>query len=233
MGKPDLALVLRRAYVRIAVRLAHMGLTSLIEFSAGMGLDEIKAEYAETLYSAMTDYLASNRPVTAFRNEFRRACNDAFTLAFYAGWADAGATGPITDEAQAWLNNRIEQEIAFADELFEKLKLLRADKETSQGDKESYCQLRSDGYTASLDGVYAEGKMMGDEEQELEFGGDDGRESCSTCQSLKGEKHPAKWWTENNLVLRPGNTEYECGCWACAHTLTDKDGNVWAHGGGY
>lgn len=51
------------------------------------------------------------------------------------------------------------------------------------------------------------------------FTGDDGVESCATCQRLKGQKHRRKWWVEHELVPGVGNPNFECGGWQCAHYL--------------
>lgn len=207
-------------------RLTGLGLISLDEFSPGMGLDEIKAEYSDTLYAAMAGYLESEKSITSFRNEVHRAVNDAFTLAFYAGYADAGGEAPIPDDAQEWLNGRIETEIGFADGLFQELKTLRANSEMSQDSKLAWCQARADGYTASLSSVYGYGQTYGDENQMVSFDGEDGEESCPDCQKMKGKRHSLKWWKENDLIPRPGNPNYECGNYQhCHHGLYDDEGN--------
>ncbi len=225
---------LRACLRSVSLGLVRLGFLPLREFSAGMGLDEIKAEYQETLYQAMADYLESERSIVAFRNSCRKAVNDSFTLAFIAGFADAGgASEELPEEDRAWLISRIEDEIAFADGLFQDLKALRADTEKSQDDRLAFASAKSAGYVAALDGIYSQGKMRGDLEQAITLEGDDGKESCQTCQKYKGETHPASWWVERGLVLYPGNTNFDCGAWACAHVQVDKEGNVWAAGGGY
>ena len=193
------------------------------EFTPCQSLEEIRGEYQDTLAAAMLDYLDSNRPVTSFRNEFRRAVNDAFTGAFYAGWAEAGpSTGPIDDDATDWLLARIEQEIGYSDDLFAELKAQRGTE-----DIEAWAEGKAETYTDTLDSIYNQGKVMGAEGLPLTFGGDDGEESCETCQGLKGVTHPARWWVENNLIPgQPGNENYDCKGYRCQHGLFDQDGNL-------
>jgi len=223
----NLAFLLRRARVRIALSLYHMGLAGIAEFTPGMGLDEIKAEYADTLYNTMAEYLGSTRPITAFRNEFSRATNDAMTLAFYAGWVDGGGTGPITDEMQAWLNERINSELGYINELFPALKELRDNSDKSEEEKLAYAQSRADGYTSSLDAVYSYGRSYAEDEM-WEFGGESGLDSCETCQDLMGQIHPASWWRENELIPGPGGDRhsFECGLWRCRHNLRNGRGEI-------
>ncbi len=220
--------LLRFAIYHTVGRLLSLGLLTLEEFTPGMGLDEIKAEYADTLYGAMANYLESgSKPVTAFRNEVRRAVQDGFTLAFYAGYADAGGSGELPPEAIDWLNGRIETEVGFADGLFQDLKALRADGEKTQGEKLDWCRARSEGYTSSLNGVYAYGQAAGDENKIVTFTGEDGKESCPDCQRMKGQSHTLKWWKERDLIPYPGNPNYECGNYEhCHHYLEDEQGNV-------
>lgn len=107
-----------------------------------------------------------------------------------------------------------------------------------------------DGYITSLaDQIYSEEGMVGtpdnraekwagaialayyaalqaaDENGKYIFTGDDGKESCSTCQMLGGQIHRMKWWVDNEY--RPGvdHHNFECGTWegGCAHYLERLD----------
>ena len=222
MGIANLALRSILAHARLT--LARLKLIPLEEFSPGMSLDEIKSEYADTLYSAMTDYLDSGQPITSFRNAVRRAVNDGFTLAFYAGYADAGGSGEIPEDAISWLSGRIESEIEFTDGLFADLKALRADKESREDDKLSWARARASGYTGTLTGVYAQGKTWGDEniEGEWVFGDTD---HCDTCADLNGQKHPLKWYREEGYIPQEaGSVTLDCGGWKCQCRVLGPDG---------
>ncbi len=219
---PDLL----RSFIRsTALGLVRLGLLSLAEFSAGQGLGEIKAEYRETLYQAMADYLGSEQSITSFRNIYRRAVNDGMTLSFIAGFADAGgASEELPEEDRAWLIGRIEDEIAFADGLFQELKSLRADNEKSQDDKLAFAQARANGYTSSLDGVYAQGKMRGDQEQigVWHFGDTD---HCDTCRWLNDQEHPLSWYISNGYIPQEaGSGTLDCGGYHCQCTIDTPDG---------
>jgi hypothetical protein len=220
------------------MHMTDIDITAVFEFSPGQGLPDIQAEYQDKLYAAMSDYLQSSQPITSFRNAFRRAVNDAFTFSFVAGWADAGASGPITPEAQSWLDERIGTELLFSDAMFDDLKRLRSDKEIPMEDKLAAAEAHAAAYTSALYGLYSQGGLMAAPEIDLTFDGEDGA-SDSICQSiggtcvrLMGQTHPASWWVKNGLVPAHGNNNYDCGGWNCRHKLVDKKGNVWASADG-
>lgn len=199
--------------------------SDVAEFFPGQDLASISEEYRERLNAAILDYLESSRPITSFRNEFRRTVSDGFYSAFITGFADAGAGGMIPFEDQSWLNSRVEQEIIYADELFTAAKALRDSGQTDQF--ETFALIHAGNYANTLQSVYAEGKLRGDRNKMLTFGGPDGDESCGTCQSLKGVRQPASWWISQNLIPGPVNPNYDCGGWRCQHQLFDDQGRPW------
>jgi predicted RNase H-like HicB family nuclease len=197
-------------------------LQEVAEFYAGQSFEDIKAEYKETLQGAMEDYLRSGKPITSFRNEFRRAVNDAFTLTFYAGWADAGASGPITDAAQSWLNGRISQEIQFADTLFSELPALRNSTEIPMSAKLEATEQHATAYANTLTGVYAYGKMMGEPERDAIWRLGKTEAHCNTCSTLNGQKHPISWFIDHGYIPQePGSSTLDCGGWNCDCSLND------------
>jgi len=223
MVTPD---ILRVAIRHTVYSLMRLGILPLEEFNPGMGLEEIKGEYSSTLYSAMAGYLESEKSIVSFRNEVRRAVNDAFTLAYIAGWADAGASGELPLADRLWLNDRIEKEIGFADGLFAELKSIRADSGISQDEKYNWCRARASGYTGTLDGIYAQGKMKGNPYKmgTWRLGGT--KEHCDTCAMLDGQEHPVHWFIDNGYIPQErGSATLQCGGWHCECRIEDIDGN--------
>jgi len=195
--------------------------SSLFEFDPGQSLEDIQSEYQDKLYVVMQDYLYSSDPITAYRNEIDRYVNDAFTVAFIAGWADAGASA-LTDEAQAWLNDRIDQEKAFVDSLFTQLKALREDDEIPMDDKLDAAKAHAEGYTQTLVGVYAQGKMMGDPERDGKWELGATEQHCSTCADLNGKTHPLSWYLDNGYIPQEqGSSTLDCGGWNCDCRIVD------------
>jgi len=194
----------------------------LAEFSPGMSLEDVQAEYQDKLYEYMADYLQSSRSVVVDRNKFGRAVNDGFTFAFVAGWSDAGASA-LNDEAQAWLNGRISEELTFMTSLFSQLKALREDDTIPLEDKLTAAQAHAEAYTNTLTGVYAQAKMMGDPEQDgtWELGATE--EHCDTCAKLNGQTHPLSWFLKNGYIPQEaGSKTLDCGGWRCDCKIKSK-----------
>ena len=187
-----------------------------LKFHPGMSLEEIQNEYATTLYEIMDDYANSDRPVTSFRNRYGRAANDAMNLSASAGWTDAGASGPITDALQDWVNRRVDAEIGYIADMFTDLREMRA-----TGDLDAlanFIQARAQGYTASLEGVYLEGKAYAYRDRPGEWRLGATEQHCDTCQDLNGKTHPLSWYIENNYIPRQAGSQtldchgYHCDC---------------------
>ncbi|NJL71340.1 MAG: hypothetical protein HC888_06870 [Candidatus Competibacteraceae bacterium] len=70
---------------------------------------------------------------------------------------------------------------------------------------------------------YILGLESANENQMLEFTGEDGDESCMTCLYLKGQIHRASVWKKRGL--RPGLDahNYQCGGYNCVHYLTPTE----------
>jgi hypothetical protein len=67
--------------------------------------------------------------------------------------------------------------------------------------------------------MYDAGQLSANENQMMEFTGDDGEESCQQCTLLKGQRHRHKWWAR--MAFRPGidTDSFDCGGWKCQHVL--------------
>lgn len=186
----------------------------------------IRDEYRTRLYAAILDYLTSDKPVTAKRNEAKRAVADAFDSAANLGFTDSGGTLP-DQPLNDWVGSRQSQEFGNIDALFAQLKELRSDPEFTRAEAFDIANSRADGYAVTLDGIYNEAKTRGAKNKMLTFGGQDGHAPefpCKTCKKLKGQRHRASWWIKRGLIPYPGNSNFECGAWQCKHFLFDDEG---------
>lgn len=188
----------------------------------------VRQTYQLEIAGAIQEYLDTPKAkVTKFRNIFKRAIANAFDDAMVIGYADGGG-GDFREEGsqedKSWLTAKIEAEFGYVTMLFQQLKDLRDEgQEAYAGEAER----RAAGYAKTLDGVYNEGRLRGAKNKMLTFGGDDGEESCRTCQKHKGQRHRASWWIKRGLVPgQPGNHNYECGGYNCRHYLFDDNGNL-------
>lgn len=77
-------------------------------------------------------------------------------------------------------------------------------------------------WTTTLKDFYYGGVVSADKNGMYTFAGDDGKESCATCQKYKGTSHRMSWWVSHQL--RPGvDTEsFECKAYNCQHVLEKK-----------
>ena len=193
-----------------------------LKFKPGMGLEAIENEYATTLYEIMDDYANSDRPITSFRNRYYRAANDAMNLAVSAGWTDGGANGPIPSELQDWVNERIAQERDFIGGMFADLREMRPT--ATPDEMASFVNARAEGYTASLEGVYLQGKAyaLGERPGVWRLGATE--EHCSTCANLDGKTKPLRWYVDNGYIPRQaGSRTLECRGFHCDCGVYDPD----------
>lgn len=196
--------------------------TYSLKFQPGMGIGAIQAEYMVTLEDIMLSYLESTRPITAYRNEFRRAANEAMILAANAGWVDGGASGPIPDELSNWVVGRIDQEVDFIIGVFDGLRDLR--KEGTGEDQQSFVSARVEGYTGTIEGVYNYAMMYAQKMRPGMWQLGRTERHCSTCATLHGQVHPLQWFLDNNYIPRqPGNPNLECGGWHCDCRIVDPN----------
>jgi hypothetical protein len=206
---PHIVGVAMRAYPAIIPRLSK---ETWAVFRAAGGFDGIRNTYWAIIYDAVHDYLTGDKPVTTFKNAMKKGMVDAFVQAAELGYEDAGGELPMDDDTLAWLGDAQSAELGHIDDLFSRLKA-----EWDGIDPISEAFARADGYAATLDSIYGQAKLRGSENVLLEFGGEDGDESCETCQDLKGKKALKQYILDNNLIPSPGNEAFECKGYHCAH----------------
>lgn len=189
----------------------------------------IREAYRLAIWGAVNEYLTTqNVRVTRFKNGLKREMLAGFTDAFNQGYGDGGGDiAEMLPEDGQWLTAKMNAEIGYIDSLFVALKELKAEAKEDPTATAGEADRRATGYTNTLDGVYAEGKLRGAGNKMLTFGGQDGNESCATCQRLKGARHGARWWVRHHLIPgQPGNDNYKCGGYQCEHFLYDDNGSL-------
>lgn len=184
----------------------------------------VRRQYSAAIEDAILDYFIGSDAVTAYRNAMSRAMSDAFLSAFELAYIDGGAELPLDDDALEWLASRQDQELGYIRELFVSLKELKAQYragDVKTADIKAEMVRRRDGYLATLDMIYTEGKMRGGKNIMLTMVGDDGAESCRDCQRNKGKRYSAKKWL---AIGYPPSRDYECHGYNCQHYLVTDDG---------
>jgi hypothetical protein len=198
-------------------------LLALIQLTAGEFI-KIRFEYMNEIRALLNDYFSTDKArVTRFQNRYTRAVATYFDRAFEMGIVDGGGGLPAEGDALAWITAQTDAEVARIPALMQQLKNLKSEgPDAWTGVPEQY----ADSYARTLDQVYSEGKLRGAGNKMLTFGGEDGEESCATCQKLKGQRHRASWWIKHGYQLFRGNPRYECGVWQCQHYFFTDDGNL-------
>lgn len=80
----------------------------------------------------------------------------------------------------------------------------------------------------SLATAHQLGLAFADANGVYEFVGEDGAESCNTCQASKGQRHRLKWWNQRDLNPKRNGFKAECGGWRCDHRLERVQRGIWA-----
>jgi 2'-5' RNA ligase len=79
---------------------------------------------------------------------------------------------------------------------------------------------------SSIYPAYFEGFESAAKNQMMEMTGDDGEDSCHTCQTLKGQRHRLKDWTRKQLIPQVHGENYICNGFNCHHTIVPIEGKA-------
>ena len=186
--------------------------------------NSIRQELWAAVYDAVYDFLSSNAQVGTYSRPMSTAISKAYIEASDTGYEDGGGILPLDEDTSAWVRAELDAQFGYVDSLFLTLKELRKEEDV---DIIHEAFLHADGYANSLDALYngakIAGAIAGPKSIMLTLDGPDGKESCTDCTRLKGQRHRASWWRNHGLV--PPSRNYACGGYHCEHRLYDDDGN--------
>lgn len=188
------------------------------------GYEDIKKDYYAAVRVAILGYLVQSASSTKFKNDMKRAVAESFPEAFYAAYA-AGGGEDVEKEDDEWLTARMNAELGYIDVLFQNLKGVK-DEELPPKELVIEAEFHAEGYTRTLDGVWAQGLLRGQKNKMLTMAGEDGAENCTDCRRLKGKRYSARKWLRVGIPGVPGNG-YACGGYNCEHFLKDDEGAQW------
>jgi hypothetical protein len=184
------------------------------------------AQYRTAFTGALIAYLSGSATKASTQTKLKAAILAFLLMAYRDGYKQSHGSADMSEEDSLWISVRMAAEVGFAASLLTSITL--PEPGTSQAEIEALAATYAAGYLATLLAVYNEGLLRGDRHVMLTMTGQDGKESCKTCQRLKGTRHPARWWIDNRLIPgQPGNKSYECGGWICRHYLIDDNGQVY------
>lgn len=173
--------------------------------------------FADVMKDALTGNLTRRRWSTIVRALISQYCNKAYR--------DGLADGGVDDEPDEAEQDTIAAHIRAQSEYVTNLgaALYRDEDTVSQAMADQKPQMW---FKKSVEPMYTAGLVSANGNQLLEFVGDDGAESCNTCQRLKGQVHRAKDWQRKRLWPGVDTDNFECGGFHCAHTLTRVAGKA-------
>lgn len=201
----------------------------ILRFELPADIVTIRRTYYDQIRYNILDWLVTESTNTfKYVNRMKKDMSIAFSNGFDRGYLDGGGQlKDMTEEDSQWLANKKVAERVFIEQLWERLRELK--KEEPDEDNSLEIDARAKGYTDTLDGVYAEGKLRASRNVMLTFDGEDGEESCRECRKWKGKRHSANFWIKRGLIPgQPGNVNFSCHGYNCRHILFDDHGDIWA-----
>lgn len=190
-----------------------------IAFAIKADISDVNATYHDAITEALVTYF-EGAGIAGPRRQFKEAMIQAFGDAFDAAWVEAGAELPVDDDALDWLEERLNQETGYIDQLFQEAKELRKDKEF---DFFAWISSKADNYTSTLMSIHNQAKLLADDRQLLTWHYRD-TDHCDTCAKLNGQRHRASWYISRDYIPGKNGAAMTCGGYRCQCFLTDKDG---------
>lgn len=173
---------------------------------------DFEADWQDLTDAAVGDDMARRRAGIVARGMANKYIRKAYEEGLIAG----GVEDPPNDDDLAAISKMAAEQSTYITNYFDAIY-----KDDVQYDGESRAPLW---WNKSIAPAYNEALLAADRDMMLEFAGEDGVESCSTCVALKGQRHRASEWAQKEL--RPGQDtdNYECGGWRCEHRLIRAKG---------
>lgn len=185
----------------------------------------IRSIFWSEMHDAIRLFLYSEKNEKELSDKLKASIDVAYYATANLAWVDGDKELPLNAIALAYTVSAIAIEHGHANGLVERLGLLKQE-EAFDPDLEMHeASERADGYSRTLDILYAVIRLMAADKKMLTFVGDDGQESCKDCQKYKGQRHRASWWVSHNAI--PPNRDFKCGGWLCQHVLVDDKGQLY------
>lgn len=177
-------------------------------------IDDTESAFISEIQAAMQDGIDRVVAKSSTAARIRGAITRYGKLAYIDGLEDGGVSGDELDED--------DKRIIADDSVWDSVYVTDLVNEIySEAGMTGTPETRAPKWVSTLNRFYYDGLASADKNAMYVFTGDDGKENCETCASLKGVKHRMKWWVEHEL--RPGidHHMFICGSWpgSCEHYL--------------
>ena len=183
---------------------------------------EFSSDFEDLLTGARDDDFGRRRFGIVLRDLIRKYGREAYLDGLKDGGVDASRQLE-GDDLKAY-QDMLRQQSAFVTGLGKTLY-------REGGITNAQADLKADlWFNKSILPFYDEGRGSADANGLYEFTGDDGVESCTTCQRLHGQRHRMKDWARKGLRPRVDTPNFECGGYMCKHVLvktTERASGNW------
>ena len=172
---------------------------------------DFEDDFNDLLAGARDDDFGRRRFGLVLRDLIRKYGREAYLDGLAAGGVDAGRVLE-EDDLTAYRNMLMKQSVYVTN--IGRTLYREGGVSDAQADQKSEMW-----WNKSIMPFFDAGRASADWNGTYEFAGDDGAESCKTCQRLKGQRHRMKDWTRKQLRPRVDTTAFDCGGWMCKHVL--------------
>lgn len=176
-----------------------------------------EAAFSDMLRAVVDEQMDRRRFGTVLRALLRKFGAQAYRDGLIDGGLDDGV---LDDDDQATLNQLLAEQSAYVTAIGDRL--FREDGRFEAQDSAKPLLW----WNKSVVPLYQAGRLSADKNGLYEFAGEDGAESCATCQRLKGQRHRLKDWARHNLIPPGEAPDFECGGWQCKHQLIKVTGQA-------
>lgn len=172
-------------------------------------------DFIDLVQGSLHDDVGRRRAGTVLRAQLNSYGKQAREDGLKEGGVEDGLSDDDLTDHAAWLARQSGYVTDFLDEVY------------GDGLTDKEVDARAEAWAnKSLQEAFYEGLESADQNGLYEFVGEDGKESCATCKTLKGQVHRMKDWADN--ALRPGvdTDAFDCGGWQCDHNLQKTSGRA-------
>lgn len=183
------------------------------------GIDSIVGDFDAAITDAVEGFLDGTYGRARGQRVFEGAIQNAWLPAAEAGFREGGGDPEdLTSDELAEIRDAEREQVEYARDWWAELGALRGVEGYDPGPRLAL-------YVQSLRGWYAEWKLYGAQNIMLTWRYTPEKEHCATCESLNGQRHRAKWYTDKGYIPRqPGSETLECGGWNCGCYFETDEG---------
>lgn len=176
---------------------------------------DFESDFEDVINAANEEDITSRRTDTLVRAMVRKYVQKAYEDGLKAGGVD---DAPDDDDLSN-IANIVSEQSGYITDFVSRV----WDDEMADVDPSPRVELW---FNKSIYPGYLGGLESADKNGMYEFAGDDGDNSCDTCQRLSGQVHRLKDWARKRLRPKMDTDNFDCGGFRCNHTLVKTRGTA-------